>query len=463
MEKEQLPENWNDWKWQLKNRITNVERLREILDLTDEEAEDISGAAEVFPMAITPYYASIMDPEDYNCPIRLQAVPQYRELIVHDYEMSDPLHEDKDSPVPGLTHRYPDRVLLLVTNECSMYCRHCTRKRKVGDEQELVNKANVRRGLEYIKEHPEIRDVLISGGDPFLLENSVLEEIIKSVREIPHVEVIRIGTRTPVVLPQRITPELVEMLKKYHPLWINTHFNHPWEMTPDAEKALAMLADAGIPLGNQSVLLRGINDCPEVMKKLTHRLVMNRVRPYYIYQCDLSRGIEHFRTPISRGMEIMERLIGHTSGFAVPRYIVDAPGGGGKIPVLPNYVVAFCQGKVILRNYEGVITVYQEPSEFSAPGENCPSDCNICSRRGNCDESPGPVGLEKILDDSLDEISLIPQGNLREARFQEKEESSDKLLSIFEHDEQLEQLFREIQDEFEWKQSRVYTNKRSIK
>ena len=411
--------DWADWHWQIRNIITNVEQLNTYLKLSGEEKEKIRKVTDTFPMAITPYYASLMDPGDKNCPVRRQALPNPDELQVLDHEMNDPLHEDKDSPVPGLTHRYPDRVLLLATNLCSMNCRHCTRKRIVGDKDQCIRMSQIDQGIEYIKNTPVIRDVLISGGDPFILETDYLEEIIRKVRAIPHVEVIRIGTRTPVVMPQRIDTRLAEMLKKYHPIWVNTHFNHPNEITTDSKRALSILADAGIPLGNQSVLLRGVNDCPEVMKRLLHLLVKNRVRPYYIYQCDLSKGIEHFRTPISQGIEIMERLIGHTSGFSIPRYIVDAPGGGGKIPILPNYLVSHCNGKVILRNYEGVITMYNEPSYDDAQGYSCPRMCNICNKADSCntEECIQPVGLEKLLDDSIDEISLIPEGNQRAERF----------------------------------------------
>ena len=413
---------WDSWKWQMKNRIRELEELEGIVNFKEDEKLDIERACKVFPMSITPYYASLIDRDDPNCPIRRQAVTDVRELEVADYDMEDPLHEESDSPVPGLTHRYPDRVLFLLTTECSMYCRHCTRKRKVGDNEQIVNFENIKAGIEYIKENPVVRDVLLSGGDPFLLETDVLERIIKAISEIPHVEFIRIGTRTPVVLPQRITPKLVNMLKKYHPLWINTHFNHPNEITGEAEKALAMLADAGLPLGNQSVLLRGVNDCPDVMKKLVHILLKNRVRPYYIYQCDLSRGIEHFRTPISTGVEIMERLIGHTSGLAVPRYIVDAPGGGGKIPVLPNYLISCSHGKSILRNYEGIITLYNEPVNFEDPSENCPKSCNLCKQ--DCNTSPSPVGLEKLLNDDTEDISLIPEDNQRMERAKQNDEIS---------------------------------------
>ena len=419
-------DKWNSWKWQLNNRIEDLSELENIVNLDEEEKFNIERAASVFPCSITPYYASLIDRDDPNCPVRRQALPDCRELEVADYDMEDPLHEEGDSPVPGLTHRYPDRVLLLLTTECSMYCRHCTRKRKVGDKDNVVNIEHIKAGIKYIRETPVVRDVLLSGGDPFLLNTSLLEKIIKAIKKIPHVEMIRIGTRTPVVLPQRITDELVNMLKKYHPIWINTHFNHPKEITPEAERALAKLADAGIPLGNQSVLLRGINDCPDVMKKLVHLLVKNRVRPYYLYQCDLSRGIEHFRTPISMGIEIMERLIGHTSGLAVPRYIADAPGGGGKIPLLPNYIVSYSPGKTILRNYEGIMTVYNEPSNVEEAGANCPSSCDLCKEKCKGESLPA-VGLEKLLDDEIEDISLIPEDNLRKERAKQSQESNGKI------------------------------------
>jgi len=310
-----------------------VETLKRVVNLTAEEEDGIRRCLESLRMAITPYYASLMDPDDPACPIRRQAVPVARELRRSPTDMDDPLAEDVDSPTPGLTHRYPDRVLLLVTDQCSMYCRHCTRRRMTGTTDRALPGQQVQQALDYIRKTPQIRDVLISGGDGLLISDHHLEDIIKSLREIEHVEVIRIGTRTPVVMPQRITEALVSMLKKYHPIWINTHFNHPLELTPEACAALAKLADAGIPLGNQSVLLRGVNDCVGVMKTLVQQLVKNRVRPYYIYQCDLSRGIEHFRTSVSKGIEIIEGLRGHTSGFAVPTFVVDAPGGFHPLPL----------------------------------------------------------------------------------------------------------------------------------
>lgn len=407
----QNDENWLDWHWQMRHRIRSVEKLAGNISLSNSERQDIEKAANIFPMSITPYYASLINKDDPRCPIRLQCLPDLKELTEGCGDMDDPLHEDFDSPVPGLTHRYPDRVLLLVTNECSMYCRHCTRKRKVGDQDRRTTEQDIGRGIEYIKSHPEIRDVLLSGGDPLILPTAQLDRIISKVRSIPHVQVIRIGTRVPVVMPQRVTDELVETLKKYHPIWVNTHFNHPREFTPESTLALAKLADAGIPLGNQTVLLKGVNDCSIIMKKLVHLLVQNRVRPYYLYQCDLSRGIEHFRTPIAKGIEIMEALIGHTSGFAVPTYVVDAPGGGGKIPVLPNYQLSTTGTKTILRNYEGVISVYEEPANADSA---CSASCNLCAEYKIKHK---PVGLQKLIDPNNKIISLIPEGNIRKARF----------------------------------------------
>lgn len=396
-------EQWNDWKWQLKNRITDVETLKQVIPLTTEEEEGIKQVLTTFRMAITPYYASLMDPEDPNCPVRKQAIPSSLELHRSPYDMDDPLHEDTDSPVPGLTHRYPDRVLFLITDQCSMYCRHCTRRRLAGQTDHAMPIAKIDRAIEYIKNTPAVRDVLVSGGDGLIVSDELLEYVLSRLRAIPHVEVVRIGSRVPVVLPQRITPKLVDMLKKYHPVWLNTHFNHPKEMTPQAEKALAMLADAGIPLGNQSVLLKGVNDCPFIMKKLVHLLVKNRVRPYYIYQCDLSRGIEHFRTSVAKGIEIIEMLRGHTSGYAVPTFVVDAPGGGGKIPVMPQYLISMSDRKVILRNYEGVICAYTEPEDKLSHCQNC----------GLCDHDYA-IGLAKLYKDQA--ISMEPAGLERAKR-----------------------------------------------
>lgn len=357
-------EQWDDWKWQIRNRIDTIDELKEIVNLTAEEEEGIKAALKQLKMGITPYYALLMDPDDPNCPVRKQAIPTILETHIASSDMDDPLHEDVDSPTPGLTHRYPDRALLLVTDQCSMYCRHCTRRRFAGQTDQASSRDQLDLGIEYIRNTPEVRDVLLSGGDALLISDERLEYILEQLSAIDHVQVIRIGSRAPVVMPQRITPKLIELMKKYHPLWLNTHFNHSKEITPESKKACEMLANAGVPLGNQSVLLRGINDDLHVMKQLVHDLVQIRVRPYYIYQCDLSQGIEHFRTTVAKGIEIIEGLRGHTSGFCVPTFVVDAPGGGGKIPVMPQYLISQGHHRVVLRNYEGVITTYTEPTDY---------------------------------------------------------------------------------------------------
>lgn len=398
-----IDEQWNDWHWQMSNRITTHEGLLESISLPTEEAEQIECCLENFRMAITPYYFSLIDHQNTECPIRKQAIPSVHELSKSSCDLDDPLHEEADSPVPGLTHRYPDRVLLLVTDQCSMYCRHCTRRRMAGQTDQALPLSRFKLALEYIRSNPQIRDVLISGGDPLTLSDERLDFILSNLSSIPHVEIIRIGTRTPVVLPMRITDHLIKVLQKYHPIWINTHFNHPKELTVEAQNALSKLANAGIPLGNQSVLLKGINDCPITMKKLVHELVKCRVRPYYLYQCDLSTGIEHFRTSVSTGLEIIEMLRGHTSGFAVPTFVVDAPGGGGKIPLQPNYLISQSNDKVILRNYEGVICVYQEPEDQTSSCKTCTKYCSISKTR--------QIGLAKLLKGKL--ISLTPHGNMR--------------------------------------------------
>ncbi|MDI9495555.1 MAG: lysine 2,3-aminomutase [Bacillota bacterium] len=398
--KDVKPEEWNDWRWQVENRIDSVEKLKKVINVTEEEEEIINKVLEKFRMGITPYYAAHMDKDDPRDPIRMQAVPTFAETHVSAADMVDPLHEDEDSPAPGLTHRYPDRVLFLITDQCSMYCRHCTRRRFAGQSDDEVGMENINKCIDYIRNTPQVRDVLLSGGDCLLVSDQKLEYIISKLREIPHVEIVRLGSRTPVVLPQRITDDLVNMLKKYHPIWLNTHFNHPKEFTPESMEALRKLADAGIPLGNQSVLLRGVNDCPHIMRDLVHKLVMNRVRPYYIYQCDLSLGIEHFRTPVAKGIEIMESLRGHTSGFCVPTFVVDAPGGGGKTPVMPNYVLSQSADKVILRNYEGVITTYTEPQ---LPELEC--KCDVCQGKKS-DPLTGVAGLLQGNDLALEPTKL---------------------------------------------------------
>lgn len=373
--------DWSNWKWQMKNRINSIDTLGEYIRLSNDEMKGISACLKKFRMAITPYYASLMDPHDPNCPIRKQSIPSIHELISHKCDLDDPLNEDSDSPVPGLTHRYPDRVLLLVTDQCSMYCRHCTRRRMAGQKDGALPKKQIEIALEYIRKTPVIRDVIISGGDPLTLGDKEIEFILRELRQIPHVEIIRIGTRTPVVLPQRITKELCEMIQKYQPVWINTHFNHPKEITPEATAACDMMSNHGIPLGNQSVLLKGVNDCPHIMKELMHKLLKIRVRPYYIYQCDLSRGIGHFRTSVGKGVEIMENLRGHTSGLAVPHFVIDAPGGGGKIPITPQYLISQTDNKVILRNYQGEIFVYTEPDNDKSHC-TCPS-CTSSQKDSN--------------------------------------------------------------------------------
>ncbi len=381
--KDVTQDQWDDWQWQVKNRITDIETLKKVVSITPEEEEGIAKTLQMLRMGITPYYALLMDEKDPHCPVRMQAVPTIYETHKSLADMDDPLHEDADSPTPGLTHRYPDRVLFLITDMCSMYCRHCTRRRFAGSQDTGMPLDKIDKAIDYIARTPQVRDVLLSGGDALLVSDERLEYIIKKLRAIEHVEIIRIGSRVPVVMPQRITPELVAMLKKYHPVWLNTHFNHPKEITPESTKAITLLADAGVPLGNQSVLLRGINDSVTVMKKLVHELVKIRVRPYYIYQCDLSTGIEHFRTSVSKGIEIIEGLRGHTSGFAVPTFVVDAPGGGGKIPVMPNYVISQSPYHVVLRNYEGVITTYTEPRDYVPMADEMATEGVLGLLKGN--------------------------------------------------------------------------------
>jgi len=354
-------EDWNDWQWQQRNRVTTLDALDRVIDVTEDERTAFEKSHAEFHMGITPYYAALMDPTDPNCPIRLQSVPAQGELHVLPEDLEDPLAEERDMPVPGITHRYPDRVLFYTTHNCPVYCRHCTRKRKVSDPTTAAAKKQLEGGLEYIAAHPEIRDIVISGGDPLSLSDDRLDYILGRLRDIPHVEMFRLGTRNLVTLPQRVTDDFVHMLRKHHPVFVNTHFNHPKECTAEAFEACRKLADAGCVIGNQMVLLKGVNDDAKIVKELNHKLLMMRVRPYYIYQCDLSQGISHFRTPISKGLEIMEALRGHTSGLAVPQFVVDAPGGGGKIPLLPEYVVKREGKRLVLRNFENEEFVYEEP------------------------------------------------------------------------------------------------------
>ena len=411
--------HWRDWKWQMKHCIRDLDTFQKLLgiELPEETQEAFKQTVKKFPMSITPYYLSLIDTDNLeNDPVFKQSFPSPLELVISKSETLDPLHEDKDSPVPGLMHRYPDRALLMVSNKCSMYCRHCTRKRQVGDVDSTPDKKQISKGIDYIRNTPQVRDVLLSGGDPFLLSDEKLDWILSELRSIDHLEIIRIGTRTPVVLPYRITDNLVSILKKYHPLWINTHFNHPRELTNSSRQSLAKLADAGIPLGNQSVLLAGVNDCPRIMRSLVHKLAYNRVRPYYLYQCDLSQGLSHFRTPVGKGVEILESLIGHTSGFCVPTYVIDAPGGGGKIPVMPNYLISWSTNKVILRNYEGVITTYKEPDSYEPVF--CDRNCEGCDLQLGLDDADErkSLGIERLLSDYNKTISLVPASNVRHDR-----------------------------------------------
>lgn len=365
--------DWNDWKWQLKNRVTRVEQLDRLLPgMTPEERAGVLLAGESkLAMAITPYFFNLLDASDEVCPIRRQVIPRLEETTTAPWETLDPVGEDAHSPVPGLVHRYPDRVLFLVTDRCAAYCRYCTRSRLVSNASGYDFHPEFDRQIAYIAEHSEIRDVLLSGGDPLLFNDEKLEYLLGRLRAIPHVEFLRIGSRVPIFLPQRITPELCAMLRQFHPLFVSVHTNHPRELTTEVREALGRLADAGIPLGNQSVLLRHVNDDPVVMKALVQKLLLCRVRPYYIYQCDLIAGSAHLRSTVSRGLEIMDSLRGHTTGYAVPQYVIDAPGGGGKIPVNPGYILRKSANKVILRNFEGKVFEYPESPEVTSIAPVC--------------------------------------------------------------------------------------------
>lgn len=361
--------DWNDWKWQLKNRVTKLSQLERLMPtLTPEERAGALLAGESkLAMAITPYFFNLIDPADENCPVRRQIIPRIEETTTAPWEMLDPVGEDSHSPVPGLVHRYPDRVLFLVTDRCAAYCRYCTRSRLVSNASGYDFHPEFDRQIAYIAEHPEIRDVLLSGGDPLLFNDEKLEYLLSRLRAIPHVEFLRIGTRIPVFLPQRITPELCAMLKQFHPLFMSVHVNHPRELTTEVREALGRLSDAGIPLGNQSVLLKNVNDNVPTMKALVQKLLMCRVKPYYIYQCDLIAGSAHLRSSVAKGLEIMDSLRGHTTGYAVPQYVIDAPGGGGKVPINPGYILRKTADKVIIRNFEGQVFEYPEAVEAAAP------------------------------------------------------------------------------------------------
>jgi len=354
-------QHWNDWRWQSRNRIRTLVQIEQMLVLSDEERNALVKGGSMLPVGITPYYMSLLSRDDPNQPLRRTVVPTTSEFSRAPGEADDPLGEDGHSPVPGLVHRYPDRVLLLVLDFCSTYCRYCTRSRVVGHGELIPSEARLEKALEYIRQTPAIRDVLISGGDPLAMSEERLDWILTRLREIPHVEFVRLGTKMPAVLPQRVTPQLCRVLRKFHPLWMSLHFVHPDECTPESQRACNRLADAGIPLGSQTVLLKGVNDNVETMKELVHRLLLMRVRPYYLYQCDPISGSAHFRTSVAKGLEIIEGLRGHTTGYAVPNYVIDAPGGGGKIPLQPNYVVGREGDDLLLRNYENKVFRYPDP------------------------------------------------------------------------------------------------------
>jgi lysine 2,3-aminomutase len=392
---------WNDWRWQLSHRLNSTADFKLLLDLTESECKALDSQG-LFRVDVTPYFASLIDPDDPRDPIRRQVIPVSGELQAFTGMMEDSLAEDQHSPVPGLVHRYPDRVLMLVTTQCASYCRYCTRARIVGDPAANFSRDEFEQQLDYLRRTSQVRDVLLSGGDPLTLAPKLLEEVLSRLREIPHIEVLRIGSRVPVFMPMRVTPELCDILQRFHPLYFNIHVNHPSEITAELASACDRLSRAGIPLGNQSVLLAGINDCVHIQRRLVQDLVRIRVRPYYLYQCDLVEGAGHFRTPVAKGIEIIEGLRGHTSGLAVPTYVVDAPGGGGKIPLMPNYLLSMSDHKIIVRNFEGFVTTYEEPLTYSP---HDPSTCPDCMTRR---PEPGQEGLTALLDGQA--MSIKPEG-----------------------------------------------------
>ena len=394
-------EKWNDWRWQLSHRLNSVEEIEKVVPLTESERKALQTSG-LFRVDITPYFISLIDPDDPNDPVRKQIIPRSDEMQAFTAMMEDSLAEDRHSPVPGLVHRYPDRVLMLVTTQCASYCRYCTRSRIVGDPGQTFSRQEFEAQIEYLKRTTQVRDVLLSGGDPLVLAPKILKEILTRLREIPHIEIVRIGSRVPVFLPMRVTQELCDMLQEFHPLWINIHINHPNEISQELADACDRMACAGIPLGNQSVLLAGINDCVHIQRELVQKMTRIRVRPYYLYQCDLVEGAGHFRTPVAKGIEIIEGLRGHTSGYAVPQFIVDAPGGGGKIPVMPNYQISASDHKIILRNYEGYVTTYEEPTEYKA---HDPATCSYCQNKR---PEPGQTGITGLLDG--EDMFIKPEG-----------------------------------------------------
>jgi lysine 2,3-aminomutase len=384
-------EQWNNWRWQLSHRLNTVDEIERVLPLTESERRALS-APNLFRVDVTPYFISLIDPQNPADPVRRQVIPTAAEMVPFTAMMEDSLSEDAHSPVPGLVHRYPDRVLMLVTTQCASYCRYCTRSRIVGDPAEQFSRAEFEMQLDYLRRTPQVRDVLLSGGDPLTLAPKLLEELISRLREIEHIEIVRIGSRVPVFLPMRVDDELCNMLQKYHPIWFNIHVNHSNEISRELAEACDRLTRAGVPLGNQSVLLAGVNDCVHIQRQLVQDLVRIRVRPYYLYQCDLVEGSGHFRTPVAKGIEIIEGLRGHTSGFAVPTYVVDAPGGGGKIPVMPTYQISMSDHKIVLRNFEGFVTTYEEPIEYTPHN---PAECLACRSKR---PEPGQTGITGLLD-----------------------------------------------------------------
>ena len=390
-------EQWNDWKWQQKNRVTTLEELGRLFNIDDLTSDRLGAVFELYRTAITPYYLCLIDFDDPRDPLRVQSVPAVEELINPGELTWDPLNEEGDSPVTGIVHRYPDRCLFLVTSYCPLYCRYCTRKRKWVDEDGTTGQRKIEKMIEYVADHPEIRDVIVSGGDPLSLSLTYLEKILSGLRAIPHVEIIRFGSRVPVFLPQRIDKEMTSLLEKYHPIWINTHFNHPNEITPESAAACDRLLRAGIPMNNQAVLLRGVNDCPYTMRDLVQGLMKIRVRPYYLYLCDQVMGAEHFRTSVGEGIEIIEFLRGHTSGLAVPQFVMDAPGGGGKVPLMPNYILGHYGDSVVYRNFEGVIGRY----------DDVPAQAHHCDRCNDREHMP-ERGVAKLLNRTADRFEPQP-------------------------------------------------------
>ncbi len=380
---------WDDWKWQIRHSVTTVDQLAELIPLSDEEKEQVRSTFKKYKFAATPYYLSLIDPKNPECPIRLQCIPSSEELNVQPEEMGDPLAEDEDMAVPNVVHRYPDRVLVTLTSACAMYCRFCTRRRFVLDKGGHKHPNEIDIIVDYVDSHPEIRDVIVSGGDSLMMGEAAFMELLRRLRGISHVEIIRVASKFPCVFPMRITQEMVDQLKKFKPLYFMTHFNHPYEITPEAESACDRIVEAGIPMMNQAVLLRKINSDPIILKKLFHELLKIRVKPYYLYQCDLSEGIGHFRTPVEKGIEIVESLRGHTSGLAVPEFVIDVPGGGGKIPISPQYMISQSDTKVVVRNYEGVIATYPQPQLHDC---TC-STTKVIEESMSSPQERGPAGL----------------------------------------------------------------------